>query len=92
MQGVYRGSGRQKTGAVLNMIGCYLVGLPIGIPLALVGKQGVKGRQSDRGYCMHITLCCLLFRIVDWNVLWDISHGKCTGSSQVVFGNMYDKC
>jgi MATE family multidrug resistance protein len=50
LQGVYRGAGRQKTGALLNMIGCYLVGLPIGIPLALVGEQGVKG--------LWIGMCC----------------------------------
>ncbi|XP_062501920.1 multidrug and toxin extrusion protein 2-like isoform X1 [Corticium candelabrum] len=43
IQGVYRGAGRQKTGAAFNLIGSYFVGLPIGVPLALIGKKGIIG-------------------------------------------------
>ncbi|XP_065827794.1 multidrug and toxin extrusion protein 1-like [Oscarella lobularis] len=41
--GVYRGAGRQKIASVFNFIGYYVIGLPIGIPLALVVGMGGIG-------------------------------------------------
>ncbi|XP_067421909.1 multidrug and toxin extrusion protein 1-like isoform X2 [Emydura macquarii macquarii] len=41
--GVLRGSGRQKVGAILNAIGYYAVGLPVGIVLLFVVRTGMIG-------------------------------------------------
>ena len=38
-----RGSGRQYIGAIMNFIGYYVIGLPLGITLALKVKWGVLG-------------------------------------------------
>ncbi|KAI2581832.1 solute carrier family 47 member 1 [Homo sapiens] len=41
--GVLRGSGNQKVGAIVNTIGYYVVGLPIGIALMFATTLGVMG-------------------------------------------------
>nr|XP_008957614.2 multidrug and toxin extrusion protein 1 isoform X2 [Pan paniscus] len=41
--GVLRGSGNQKVGAIVNTIGYYVVGLPIGIVLMFATTLGVMG-------------------------------------------------
>uniref|UniRef100_A0A8D2E873 Solute carrier family 47 member 1 n=1 Tax=Theropithecus gelada TaxID=9565 RepID=A0A8D2E873_THEGE len=41
--GVLRGSGNQKVGAIVNTVGYYVVGLPIGITLMFATKLGVMG-------------------------------------------------
>uniref|UniRef100_A0A2K6BWH3 Solute carrier family 47 member 1 n=1 Tax=Macaca nemestrina TaxID=9545 RepID=A0A2K6BWH3_MACNE len=52
--GVLRGSGNQKVGAIVNTVGYYVVGLPIGITLMFATKLGVMGSgtrqfESRRG-------------------------------------------
>ncbi|KAK2111014.1 hypothetical protein P7K49_010760 [Saguinus oedipus] len=42
--GVLRGSGNQKVGAIVNAIGYYVVGLPVGIALMFATKLGVMGK------------------------------------------------
>ena len=41
--GVFRGSGRQYIGAIMNFIGYYIIGLPLGITLALKVQWGILG-------------------------------------------------
>lgn len=41
--GVIRGAGKQKIGAVCNILGYYGVGLPVGLPLMFSAKLGIKG-------------------------------------------------
>ena len=41
--GVLRGSGRQYIGAIMNFVGYYIIGLPLGITLAIKVKWGVVG-------------------------------------------------
>ncbi|KAM5181687.1 multidrug and toxin extrusion protein 2-like [Mantella aurantiaca] len=41
--GILRGTGKQKIGALMNAIGYYLIGLPIGISLMFAAKLGVMG-------------------------------------------------
>lgn len=43
ISGALRGAGKQILGAVTNFICYYIVGLPIGICLALLGNLGVMG-------------------------------------------------
>lgn len=42
--GILRGSGNQKIGAIVNAIGYYVVGLPIGIALMFAARLGVVGK------------------------------------------------
>uniref|UniRef100_A0A2K6PCK5 Solute carrier family 47 member 1 n=1 Tax=Rhinopithecus roxellana TaxID=61622 RepID=A0A2K6PCK5_RHIRO len=44
--GVLRGSGNQKVGAIVNTVGYYMVGLPIGITLMFATKLGVMGSDT----------------------------------------------
>ena len=46
MAGVLRGSGRQLLGAAVNFFCYYVIGLPIGIVLALVADLGALGMWS----------------------------------------------
>ncbi|XP_045573439.1 multidrug and toxin extrusion protein 1 [Salmo salar] len=43
MGGIIRGAGKQKIGALCNLVGCYFVGLPIGISLMFPNKMGIIG-------------------------------------------------
>lgn len=44
--GVLRGTGNQKVGAIVNAIGYYVIGLPIGIALMFAAKLGVIGKPA----------------------------------------------
>lgn len=46
--GILRGTGNQKVGAIVNAVGYYVIGLPIGIALMFAAKLGVIGK-SDCG-------------------------------------------
>ncbi|XP_048468297.1 multidrug and toxin extrusion protein 1-like [Rhincodon typus] len=41
--GILRGAGKQKLGAISNLVGYYLIGLPIGISLMFAAKCGISG-------------------------------------------------
>ncbi|XP_078080817.1 multidrug and toxin extrusion protein 1-like [Mustelus asterias] len=67
--GVLRGAGKQKLGAIGNLIGYYLIGLPIGISLMFAAELGVIGLWSGMLSCVFVQLTFFLtviFRI-NWN-------------------------
>ncbi|KAJ4930207.1 hypothetical protein JOQ06_019213, partial [Pogonophryne albipinna] len=41
--GILRGAGKQKIGAICNLLGFYGVGFPIGVPLMFAAKLGIIG-------------------------------------------------
>lgn len=43
--GIVRGVGKQTVGAVCNLVGFYIVGLPIGASLMFCVKMGIVGEQ-----------------------------------------------
>uniref|UniRef100_A0A674KII6 Solute carrier family 47 member 2 n=1 Tax=Terrapene triunguis TaxID=2587831 RepID=A0A674KII6_9SAUR len=47
--GVLRGVGKQKIGAILNAVGYYAVGLPLGSVLLFVARIGMIGTNIGRG-------------------------------------------
>ncbi|GAB1296195.1 Multidrug and toxin extrusion protein 1 [Apodemus speciosus] len=60
--GVLRGTGNQKVGAIVNAIGYYVIGLPIGIALMFAAKLGVIGLWSGIVICTVCqTMCFLVF-------------------------------
>ena len=58
MSGVLRGSGRQFLGACINLVAFYVMGLPVGISLALAGKMGTVGIWIGLGVASFVQVCC----------------------------------
>uniref|UniRef100_G3SMN1 Multidrug and toxin extrusion protein n=1 Tax=Loxodonta africana TaxID=9785 RepID=G3SMN1_LOXAF len=58
--GILRGSGNQKIGAIVNAIGYYVIGLPIGISLMFAAKLGVIGLWSGIIICAVSQAVCFL--------------------------------
>ncbi|XP_014445104.1 multidrug and toxin extrusion protein 2-like [Tupaia chinensis] len=50
--GVLRGTGNQKIGAILNAIGYYVLGFPIGVSLMFAAKLGIIGLWSGLMVCV----------------------------------------
>lgn len=65
--GVLRGTGNQKVGAIVNAIGYYVIGLPIGISLMFVAKLGVIGLWSGIIICCVCQTACFLVFIARLN-------------------------
>ncbi|XP_078403949.1 multidrug and toxin extrusion protein 1-like [Cetorhinus maximus] len=67
--GVLRGAGKQKLGAIGNLVGYYIIGLPIGIALMFAAKQGVFGLWSGMLICVLVQLVFFLTVIyrINWN-------------------------
>ncbi|XP_066221065.1 multidrug and toxin extrusion protein 1 isoform X2 [Saccopteryx leptura] len=58
--GILRGSGNQKVGAIVNAIGYYVIGLPIGISLMFAARLGVIGLWSGIIICTVCQAVCFL--------------------------------
>lgn len=65
--GVLRGTGNQKAGAIVNAIGYYVIGLPIGIALMFAAKLGVIGLWSGIIICSVCQTTCFLVFIARLN-------------------------
>ncbi|XP_021574481.1 multidrug and toxin extrusion protein 2-like [Carlito syrichta] len=67
--GVLRGTGKQKIGAILNAIGYYVLGFPIGVSLMFAAKLGIIGLWSGLIVCVFFQalfyLVCILR--INWN-------------------------
>ncbi|XP_072446053.1 multidrug and toxin extrusion protein 1-like [Chiloscyllium punctatum] len=66
--GVLRGAGKQKLGAIGNLIGYYLIGLPIGIALMFAGKLGALGFWS--GATISVIVQLTFFQTVICRINW----------------------
>ncbi|KAK7919148.1 hypothetical protein WMY93_010432 [Mugilogobius chulae] len=44
--GVLRGVGKQKIGAVCNLVGYYVIGVPVGVSLMFAAKMGIVGSKE----------------------------------------------
>ncbi|KAK1331723.1 hypothetical protein QTO34_009697 [Cnephaeus nilssonii] len=58
--GILRGSGNQKVGAVLNAVGYYVIGLPVGISLMFATSLGVVGLWAGIIVCTACQAVCFL--------------------------------
>ena len=54
--GIIRGSGRQKIGAIMNFVFYYLIGLPVGISLALLTDLGATGMWTGLSIAVFLTV------------------------------------
>ncbi len=67
--GVLRGCGRQKVGAKLNLIGYYIIGLPVALVLAFKFNLGLNGLWAGLAttiFLLSISLCTVV-----WYTNWD---------------------
>ncbi|KAM3936103.1 multidrug and toxin extrusion protein 2-like [Leptodactylus fuscus] len=67
--GVLRGMGRQRIGAITNVIGYYVIGLPLGISLMFLVKLGVIGFWTGM-LCPVVLQTCIYVPYIlrmDWN-------------------------
>ncbi|XP_078536016.1 multidrug and toxin extrusion protein 2-like isoform X4 [Lissotriton helveticus] len=65
--GIMRGSGKQKIGAILNAVGYYLIGFPIGISLMFAAKLGVLGLWSGMLICVSLQAVSFLIFVFKMN-------------------------
>nr|XP_048304105.1 multidrug and toxin extrusion protein 2 isoform X1 [Myodes glareolus] len=67
--GVLRGTGKQKIGAILNAIGYYGFGFPIGVSLMFAAKLGIIGLWSGLVVCVFSQALSYLIYIrrMNWN-------------------------
>ncbi|KAG8504836.1 LOW QUALITY PROTEIN: Multidrug and toxin extrusion protein 2, partial [Galemys pyrenaicus] len=67
--GVLRGTGQQNMGAILNAIGYYMIGFPIGLSLMFAAELGIIGFWSGMFICVFFqSLFYLVFIYkINWN-------------------------
>ncbi|XP_078403951.1 multidrug and toxin extrusion protein 2-like isoform X2 [Cetorhinus maximus] len=67
--GIIRGTGKQKIGAVANLVVFYIVAIPIGISLMFAAKLGILGLWTGLAigtFLLSSLLLTLIFRL-NWN-------------------------
>ncbi|XP_068571748.1 multidrug and toxin extrusion protein 1 [Cebidichthys violaceus] len=66
--GIIRGVGKQRIGAICNILGYYGVGFPIGVPLMFAAKMGIKGLWTGLFICVVLQSSVFIFYLVrlDW--------------------------
>ncbi|KAM8768703.1 multidrug and toxin extrusion protein 1-like isoform 2-T2 [Acanthopagrus schlegelii] len=96
MGGVMRGAGKQKVGAICNIVGYYGIGFPIGVSLMFAAKLGIKGLWTGLFTCVFLQCTFLLFYVtrLNWKTITDEvslqrlkSEQECTGSSKIQVSN-----
>ncbi|TNN66078.1 Multidrug and toxin extrusion protein 1 [Liparis tanakae] len=65
--GIIRGTGKQKIGAICNILGYYGVGFPIGVSLMFAAKMGIKGLWSGLFICVFLQSSFLIFYLIKMN-------------------------
>uniref|UniRef100_A0A8C9YWA3 Multidrug and toxin extrusion protein n=1 Tax=Sander lucioperca TaxID=283035 RepID=A0A8C9YWA3_SANLU len=65
--GIIKGAGKQKVGAVCNILGYYGVGFPIGVSLMFAAKLGIKGLWIGLFTCASLQCTFLIFYLVRMN-------------------------
>uniref|UniRef100_A0A671Y2U8 Multidrug and toxin extrusion protein n=1 Tax=Sparus aurata TaxID=8175 RepID=A0A671Y2U8_SPAAU len=86
--GILRGAGKQRIGAICNLVGYYCIGIPIGLSLMFAAKMGIVGLWL--GLLICVTLQSTFFIIVLWRLNWrtaaeEVSEHsfKCQSEAQV---------
>ncbi|XP_073318693.1 multidrug and toxin extrusion protein 1-like [Pagrus major] len=71
--GVIRGTGKQKVGAVCNIVGYYGIGIPIGVSLMFAAKLGIKGLWTGLITCVFLQCTFLIFYVtrLNWKTVTD---------------------
>ncbi|XP_069396197.1 multidrug and toxin extrusion protein 2 [Delphinus delphis] len=67
--GVLRGAGKQKMGALLNAIGYYVFGFPLGASLMFAANHGIIGLWSGLTACVFFQT--LFYLVYIWRINWN---------------------
>ncbi|XP_069568487.1 multidrug and toxin extrusion protein 1 [Brachyistius frenatus] len=78
--GIIRGAGKQRVGAVVNVLGYYGIGFPIGVSLMFAAKLGIKGLWTGLLICVFLQCSFLISYLVRMN--WK----KTTAEAQIRVG------
>ncbi|KAM9359556.1 multidrug and toxin extrusion protein 1 [Symphorus nematophorus] len=65
--GIIRGAGKQRVGALCNIVGYYGIGFPIGVSLMFAAKLGIKGLWTGLFICVFLQCSFLIFYLVRLN-------------------------
>ncbi|XP_035523081.1 multidrug and toxin extrusion protein 1-like [Morone saxatilis] len=68
IQGIVRGAGKQKIGAVCNLVGFYFIGLPIGVSLMFPVKMGIVGMWA--GFLISVLIQSVFFTLFLCKLNW----------------------
>uniref|UniRef100_A0A674PMN4 Multidrug and toxin extrusion protein n=1 Tax=Takifugu rubripes TaxID=31033 RepID=A0A674PMN4_TAKRU len=80
--GIMRGAGKQKVGAICNILGYYGLGLPMGTSLMFAAKLGITGLWIGLLTCMFLQTSFLMSYMLRLN--WK----KITEETQIRVGNV----
>ncbi|XP_029700055.1 multidrug and toxin extrusion protein 1-like isoform X2 [Takifugu rubripes] len=80
--GIMRGAGKQKVGAICNILGYYGLGLPMGTSLMFAAKLGITGLWIGLLTCMFLQTSFLISYLLRLN--WK----KITEEAQIRVGNV----
>ncbi|XP_056904710.1 multidrug and toxin extrusion protein 1-like isoform X2 [Takifugu flavidus] len=80
--GIMRGAGKQKVGAICNILGYYGLGLPMGTSLMFAAKLGITGLWIGLLTCMFLQTSFLMSYMLRLN--WK----KITEEAQIRVGNV----
>ncbi|XP_031646714.1 multidrug and toxin extrusion protein 1 isoform X4 [Oncorhynchus kisutch] len=64
---IIRGAGKQKVGAICNILGYYGVGFPIGVSLMFAAKLGIMGLWTGLFTCVFLQSSFLIFYLSRMN-------------------------
>ncbi|XP_068440275.1 multidrug and toxin extrusion protein 1 [Clinocottus analis] len=78
--GIIRGAGKQKIGAICNILGYYGIGFPIGVSLMFAAKMGIRGLWSGLITCVFLQALFLMTYLTRMNWV------KATGEAQIRAG------
>ncbi|XP_034044602.1 multidrug and toxin extrusion protein 1-like [Thalassophryne amazonica] len=65
--GVLRGAGKQLIGAACNLVGYYIIGLPIGVPLMFATQMGISGLWTGFAICVILQSVFLVIYLYNFN-------------------------
>uniref|UniRef100_A0A8C7Z172 Solute carrier family 47 member 3 n=1 Tax=Oryzias sinensis TaxID=183150 RepID=A0A8C7Z172_9TELE len=65
--GIIRGAGKQRVGAICNIVGYYGIGFPVGVPLMFAAKLGIKGLWTGLFTCVSLQCVFLIFYLIRMN-------------------------
>uniref|UniRef100_A0A3Q4HZB2 Multidrug and toxin extrusion protein n=1 Tax=Neolamprologus brichardi TaxID=32507 RepID=A0A3Q4HZB2_NEOBR len=87
VSGIIRGAGKQRVGAICNILGYYGVGFPIGVSLMFAAKLGIMGLWTGLLTCVFLQCSFLIFYLIrmNWkNITVEVYPGNSVGQADTI--------